>query len=140
MADEESTKRPKRRLRTAAPTVREQAEKAQASSEKPKRGRRVKAATKTAGKPLSKVWSFLGHIFNRQPFRLIGKILRFIGRIIFPRYLRNSFRELRFVSWPNRKQSRQLTFAVLAFAIIFGASIALLDYGLDKLFKSLLLK
>jgi preprotein translocase SecE subunit len=48
--------------------------------------------------------------------------------------------ELRLVTWPNWKQSRQLTFAVLVFAVIFGAAIAVVDYGLDKVFRNILLK
>jgi preprotein translocase SecE subunit len=66
--------------------------------------------------------------------------LRLLGKVLFPAYLRNSWQELRLVTWPNWKQSRQLTSAVLIFAIIFGAVIALVDYGLDKVFRSILLK
>lgn len=61
-------------------------------------------------------------------------------RHIIPRYIRNSFAELRQVTWPNRKQSRQLTTAVVLFSIVFGFLVATLDYGLDKLFKKVFLK
>jgi len=47
---------------------------------------------------------------------------------------------LRQVTWPNRKESRQLTLAVILFAVIFGAMVTVLDYGLDKVFKQVLLK
>lgn len=68
------------------------------------------------------------------------KIFRIIGFILWPPYFRNSWRELRQVTWPNGKQSRQLTLAVILFATIFGLLIALLDFGLDKIFKQVLLK
>lgn len=67
-------------------------------------------------------------------------VLRFISRIIFPKYLRTSLEELKQVTWPSFKESRRLTYAVIIFAAIFGASIAAVDWGLGKVFKSLLLK
>jgi len=68
------------------------------------------------------------------------KVFHIIGLILWPPYFRNSWRELRQVTWPNGKQSRQLTLAVILFATIFGLLIAVLDFGLDKLFKQVLLK
>jgi preprotein translocase SecE subunit len=59
---------------------------------------------------------------------------------LYPSYFRNSFRELKQVTWPGRRESLRLTSAVLAFAIVFGAIVALVDFGLDKLFKELILK
>lgn len=138
MAKTESTKR---RLRPAQPkTVRQAAEKAQANSEKPVRARRLRVAASKTGKPFAKIGKVLYKIFNRQPFRFIGKILRFIGLIVWPRYFRNAFKELRLVSWPNRRETRQLTVAVLGFAIIFGILVGIVDFGLDKLFKALIIK
>lgn len=67
-------------------------------------------------------------------------VLSFIGKIIWPPYFRNSFKELQGVTWPTPKMSVRLTYAVLAFAVIFGVSIAVVDYGLGKVFKVLLLK
>lgn len=67
-------------------------------------------------------------------------VLAFIGRIIFPKYIRTSFEELKKVTWPSFKQSRRLTYAVLIFALIFGISVAVVDWGLGKIFKPLLLK
>ena len=136
MADAPAEKQPKRRLRNVE-TVRERAERAQVDAARPSRRTLFKnTAASTAARP----GRGLAKFFNRQPFRFIGKALRFFGRIIFPRYFRNSWRELRLVTWPNRRQTRQLTFAVLLFAIVFGAVVALVDYGLDKLFKQVLLK
>lgn len=62
-----------------------------------------------------------------------------VGRVLIPKYFRESWRELKEVTWPDRKQTAKLTFAVIVFAVAFGAAIAVVDYGLDKLFRQLLL-
>jgi preprotein translocase subunit SecE len=72
-----------------------------------------------------------------KPFRFVG---RFLGKYIIPPYFKNSWKELRMVTWPNRKQTRQLTFAVIIFSIIFGVLVAVVDFGLDKLFKKVILR
>jgi preprotein translocase SecE subunit len=131
----EAEKRPKRRLRNAE-TVRERALKAQEEASKPARPSRLRSTAGAVTKPVRGV----GKIFRYQPLKFIGKVLRFLGRLLLPRYFRNSWRELRQVKWPNFKQTRQLVTAVLLFAVLFGAIVALVDYGLDKLFKQVLLK
>lgn len=126
----EEDKKAKRRLRAAPVSVREQSERAQAK----------------AGKPTKR--SKAGRVLG-APFRLIGRMFRPLGRfkpfrvigyIIVPPYLRNAWKELRQVTWPTRKQSRQLTFAVIIFSLIFGVIVTITDYGLDKLFKKVILK
>lgn len=83
------------------------------------------------------------------PFRAAGragkklgkfKPFRILGFILVPPYFRNSWKELRQVTWPTFRVSLRLSFAVIVFAIVFGCLVALLDYGLDKLFKQVLLK
>ena len=59
---------------------------------------------------------------------------------IFPKFLRNAWAEIQQVTWPGRKETARLTVAVLIFSIIFGGFIAALDYGLDKLFKEVILR
>lgn len=63
-----------------------------------------------------------------------------IFKFLVPRYFKNAWRELRQVKWPTRKETIQLTLAVFAFALVFGTLITITDYGLDRLFKRLLLK
>jgi preprotein translocase SecE subunit len=122
VADESSeSAKPKRRLRTSNETVRERAAKTQASENKPKRKRGIVRKT-------------------FAPLRPVGRISRKIGRFVIPPYFRNSWRELRQVTWPKWKQSRQLTGAVIVFSIIFGVLIAIVDFGLDKVFKKVILK
>jgi preprotein translocase SecE subunit len=124
MADNKPAKAKTKRLVKDPETFRERALKASEDSGKPARSAGIKQA---GGKIAS-------------PVAFLFKPLRAIGRVIFPAYFRNSWQELRLVTWPTWKQSRQLTFAVLVFAVIFGAIIALVDYGLDKVFRNILLK
>jgi preprotein translocase SecE subunit len=131
---------PKRRVKNPE-TFRERAIKATTETDKVTKTARLKRVGGKVTKPvLSPVGRMLRKLASIQPFKFILKVLRWIGRIIVPSYIRNSWKELRQVSWPSLKQSRQLTFAVLLFAIVFGALIAIVDYGLDKLFKNILLK
>ncbi len=124
----------KKRLVKNPETFREKALKASANNDKPTRTRRLKQAGSKASKPVfGPIGRLFAKVFNRRPFRLIG-------RVLVPRYLRSSFSELRLVEWPKTRQARDLTFAVLAFAVVFGGTVAVVDYGLDKVFKGILLK
>jgi hypothetical protein len=51
----------------------------------------------------------------------------------------SAWKELRQVTWPGRKETRQLTLAVFVFATVFGLMVTLTDYGLDKVFKKVIL-
>lgn len=91
----------------------------------------------------------LGWLSHRPPLKQIGHGLRWffrlrgvrlIGRIFGLSYIRSSWQELKLVTWPTRRDGRRLTTAVIIFSVIFGALIAIVDYGLDKLFKQVLLK
>lgn len=128
MADTKPTKA--KRLVKNPETFRERAVKAGEAGDKPTRSETVK---KAGGSLFSPLTSPLRRIGNFKPVRLVGKV-------IVPPYVRNSWKELKLVTWPTWKESRQLTFAVLVFAIIFGAVIALVDFGLDKIFRNILLK
>lgn len=139
MADKQPAK-PKRLVKNPE-TFRERALKAGEDSDKPKRLARLKGASGQAASPVAQpAAKAFAKIFAVQPFPLIGKLLKLVGKIILPVYFRRSWQELRLVTWPTWKQSRQLTYAVLIFAVIFGALIAVVDYGLDKVFKDVLLK
>lgn len=88
-------------------------------------------------KAIRKLWLKLSEVKALKP---VFVVLRFLGKIIWPTYFRNSFNELKGVTWPTPKMSVRLTYAVLAFAVVFGVAIALVDLVLDKVFKVLLLK
>jgi preprotein translocase SecE subunit len=72
-----------------------------------------------------------------RPFKAAGRLL---GKLLVPPYIRSSLAELRQVTWPDRKQTLKLTSAVLIFALTFGLIVALVDFGLDKLFKQVILR
>lgn len=130
----EKPAKPKKRIVKNPETFRERVIKASEEGEKSKKSAKPKHLLSGIFKSFSKV---LKKIFG-PIFRL--KFIRRIGKIIFPEYFRSSWRELKLVKWPSWKQSRQLTFAVIVFAFIFGVTIAIVDYGLDKLFRDILLK
>ena len=137
---EPATPQPKRLVKNPE-TFRERAVKATEASDKPSKAGRLRSVggkvTSPVVGPIRRGFSML---FRHQPFKFIAKVGHWIGLVIIPPYLRNSWKELRLVTWPNWKQSRQLTFAVLIFAVVFGAAVATVDYGLDKLFRQILLK
>src|SRR5581483_1834266 len=131
VADEQSEQKAPRRIRKVE-TIREKVEKGDPIEDAPKRRGSVGRFFRLIGKPFRPFGTFLrwlGHF----------KVMRIIGYIIVWPYLRNSWKELRAVTWPTRKESRRLTLAVILFAVVFGVLIAAVDYGLDKLFKRILL-
>lgn len=135
MAEKQPTKG-KRRVKNPE-TFRERAVKAVEESQKPTKATRLKSSSTKATGPMRKS---ARKITQAKSLRFLHKPARIVGKILVPTYFRNSWAELKLVTWPNWKQSRQLTVAVLIFAVIFGASIALVDLGLDKIFKNILLK
>lgn len=138
MSENESTdNKPKRRLKAPAETVRQRQASEQSKADKPvgkKRGR--------IGRVLSAPFRFIGgwKVWQAKWFRPVRKVGRWVGLVIWPPYFRNSFKELKLVTWPNWTQTWRLTFAVLAFAAVFGLAIAGIDWLLDRLFKDILLK
>lgn len=75
-----------------------------------------------------------------SPLKPVGRAGKKASHYIIPPYFRNSYRELKLVTWPGWKLSRQLTVAVIIFAVIFAVLIGLVDWGLDHAFKTLFLK
>lgn len=114
-----------RRLRQVADTARGHAGKTTAQDNAQRQPTRV-------GKAFSAL-KRLGRLPVWKPFL-------FIARFLIPPYIRNSGRELAMVDWPDRRQTRQLTGAVILFTIVFGTLVAILDFGLDKLFKQVIVK
>lgn len=124
--------KPKRRMVKKAETVREKTEKSSQPKPEKKRGilglalSYIAAPFKWIGRQIAKLGRF--------------KIVRIIGKVLWPAYFRNSWKELRQVTWPTRRETWQLTLAVIIFSVIFGVIIAAVDYGLDKIFKQLIVK
>ena len=119
------SEQPKKRQLKPAQTIRE---------------RRDQAVIKTSKQRIAKEHKILRRLGRIKLIQIIGKILKLVGRFVIPKYFRSSYAELKQVTWPSFSESRKLTFAVLAFAIVFGALVATLDYGLSNLFRIILLK
>lgn len=94
--------------------------KAQAAKAKAKAKAKIKAKANTPEKPLKQVFILA------RPFVALG------------RYLRNSWRELRQVRWPNRAATWKMTLAVLVYCAIFIVFIMLLDALFTFIFDLLL--
>ncbi len=136
MADEaKPVKKP--RIRKVE-TVRERAEKAQ---EKPTKPRRIHKVAGHAAKPFKAAAKVGRKEYYPIKVREKGRPGRFLNkrRSWIPKYFRDAWAELKLVVWPTHKETIKLTVAVFIFAIIFGAIIAVTDYGLEKLFRRILL-
>jgi preprotein translocase SecE subunit len=125
------------RIRKSVPTVRERAEAAQAKQESPRPKRIHRLISKPAA-PIRKL-----RLGERKPVKAASKPLGWLKKALgwlVPKYFVNSWRELRQVYWPNRRETWRLTLAVFVFAIIFGALVAGVDKSLDVIFKKVVLK
>jgi len=99
--------------------------------------------------PIRIIGRGLAWVVHQPPLKQIGhgirwffrlRIIRFFGRILGLGFLHGSWQELKQVTWPTRRESIRLTYAVISFSVIFATVLAGVDYGLDKIFKHLLLK
>lgn len=135
MAEDTETpsERPKRRLRTNTETVRERTEKMQQKASVEKKPGAVRTFFGGFFWPLRKLGRFISGLGRFRVFRWLGYVL-------YPPYIRNSWRELRLVSWPDFRLTMRLTYAVALFSFIFGVIVAAVDFGLDKLFKEIIIK
>ena len=132
----DKSKKPKRTLKNPE-TFRERALKASDANVKPERPHRIRKFFGVIFSPIGKLFSKLSKVKALKP---IFAAFRIIGRILWPKYFRTSFHELKKVTWPTWKMSFKLTYAVIVFSVIFGISVAVVDWGLGKIFKHLLLK
>lgn len=98
--------------------------------------------------PVKMIGRGLAWLSHRFPLKHIGhglrwfsrlKVVRFVGRMLGLKYVAESWKELKLVTWPTFKESRRLTTAVIIFSIIFGLLIAIVDFALDKLFREVIL-
>lgn len=118
-------------------TFRERAVKAAEQDGKPTRKGLARSAGSKVISPARKAASTVG---SKKAFKPVRVFFRILGKVLVPPYFRNSWKELRQVSWLSFRESVRLTWAVLIFAVVFGVVIAVVDYGLDKLFRNILLK
>lgn len=114
---------PKKEEKTDAPAItRKKVVVKDKKSEKAKR-----KTAKQAEKKIAKSKST-----EKKPFILIRPIV-YLGR-----YIRDSWRELRQVRWPNRKATWKMVLAVLIYTALFAVIISLLDMFFTWLFNLIL--
>ncbi len=61
----------------------------------------------------------------------------FIPFIALVRYIRDSFRELRQVRWPNRKETWKLVLSVIVYVVLIAGFIMLLDMLFNFIFSQI---
>lgn len=132
----EGQKKRKPRIRKTAPTVRERAEAARAETDA-KKPRRLKSLLTAAVKPIKKIR--IPDNKATRPVKKAGLRGKSILGLLVPKYFINSWRELRQVSWPNRRETWRLTLAVFVFAIVLGLVVAGVDKVLEMLFRKFIL-
>jgi preprotein translocase subunit SecE len=74
-----------------------------------------------------------------MPSNKLGEFLN-RRRSIVPRYFVNSWRELKQVTWPTRRETWRLSSAVIIFSLILGSITAVVDKGIESVIKDLILK
>lgn len=129
----EADRKPRRIRKTES--VRQKAERG-AVERKP---RRIRQVSDSASQNITKARGLASKEYHpiKLPDNRTGRFLTKPRRII-PQFFRESWRELKQVTWPSRKETIRLTSAVLIFAFAFGGIVAATDYGLEKLFRQLL--
>ena len=61
------------------------------------------------------------------------------NRSMMPAYMRNSFFEIRMVTWPSFIQAMLLTLSVIIFAVFLSSLIAVIDWLLTQIFEEIIL-
>jgi len=103
------------------------------------------AATKKIRGRIFKPLSVLNQLAKKE-FNLVPMPKNKVGRIlgkrvhIMPKFIRESWAELKLVTWSSRREAARLTMAVIIFAAIFAIFVQVLGILFDKLVKIFLLK
>lgn len=112
------------------------------NSSTPKKSGRLKNTVGRASAPLSNFRKKLPIKYRpikasekTKAGRLLNKRIRFV-----PGFLRNAWAEVRQTTWPGRRETIRLSFAVFVFAAIFAVVVFFLDLGLSKFFKEFIIK
>lgn len=127
----------KKRVIRKPETVREKAAKKTETTPKP---RRLHKAAGAAKRPLGAARKIGRKEYHpiKLPDNKLGRFLT-TNRRFTPRFFRDAWGELKQVTWPNRKETIKLTIAVFVFAITLSLIVGVVDFGLDKLFRELLI-
>ena len=96
--------------------------------------KKTKKADRAAAKKLEKAEKKAAKK-NKDEKPLKECFFLFIPFIALGRYIRDSFRELRQVRWPNRKETWKLVLSVIVYVIVIAGFIMLLDMLFNLLFS-----
>ena len=106
--------------------------------EKPKK-KTVKKVVAKDTKPAAKKKAESKKVVTKKPKNTKKVFILFRPFVALGRYLRDSWREIRQVRWPNRKATWKMVLAVFIYTAIFVIIISLLDLFFTWLF-SLIIK
>jgi preprotein translocase SecE subunit len=134
MAEKEPVKKP--RYRKSPETIRERAQKESEKKQNPKKGK-LKARVH---KPLSSLRRASTKRYQpiKAPDNKAGKVLNKEVRFI-PKFVRESWAEIKQVSWPSKGEAAQKTAAVFGFAIFFIILVQVLDEIFSRVVKEIIL-
>jgi len=116
-------------------SLRERNKKASETKGKPKR---VRKTASTIGSTLGGAVKLLNAERHAIPRKKKDSFFHKTRRIT-PSYFVKSIAELKNVTWPGRKETWKLVFAVFVFSLVIGLFIAGLDYVLTKVFREIIL-
>ncbi len=139
MADKTDPKKKKApRIKKEPETIRQKAEKESVKRTKPTKASKIK---QKVNKPLSTLRKVAAKEYHpikapdKKGLRVLNKKVYFI-----PGFIKNSWKELRQVTWPSKKDAARLTFAVIIFSIFFAIFVQILDFLFSKLVKEIILR
>ena len=109
------------------------------ASDNQKKPRRIQTVTSKANEQTTRVRKRAqkAYYLPLPSDGFVGKLNQ--HRSIVPGFIKNAWREVRQVTWPNRRETARLTVSVLLFALFFGGLIAGFDYVLDNIFRRIVL-
>ena len=99
--------------------------------------KKSKKAESEKAKKLNKAEKKAAAKKNKEDKPLKECFFLFIPFIALGRYIRDSFRELRQVRWPNRKETWKLVFSVIIYVILIAGFIMLLDMLFNFIFSQI---
>ncbi|PID32417.1 hypothetical protein CR970_00645 [Candidatus Saccharibacteria bacterium] len=131
-----STEKPAKRTAKRTETLRQRAER---TADSTPRTRRLRSTAGAAGRPFK-----AARRVGRKEYHLPlpdNRLGRFLNKkcSLVPRFLRNAWQEIRQVDLPRFPMVVRLTIAVFVFSTVFGLVIAIVDFGLDKVFRKVFL-
>ncbi len=105
-----------------------------------KKTRRIRNTAGKAAGPIKKANAFGKREYHVVPVpdNNFGDFLGKKGRLL-PLFVHEAWDELKGVTWPNAHDTMRLTLAVFIFAVVFASIVGVIDFGLDKLFREVII-